>query len=444
LGKNLNLHPLKKALILTYYWPPSGGSGVQRWLKFAKYLREFGWEPVIYTAENGEVPVEDKSLLKDIPEDITVLKTQIWEPYDAYKAFMGKKKGDKMSAGMLSETKKSGVLSGIAMWIRGNFFIPDARRFWIKPSIRFLNFYLQNNSIDVIISTGPPHSMHLIARGVKRKHPHIPWIADFRDPWTNIDFYEELKLTFIADGIHKRLEKSVLAESDAVVSVGNTMSEELKVILNNSKQNAKFKVIPNGFDESDKPTSVAKKDDHFTIAHIGTLNKSRNPELLWNVLAELIHENKGFAENMRIKLVGKLDYSVLEAIEKHKLTPYLIKIDYLPHSEVMQVIQQSHVNLLLVNNTKNAKGILTGKIFEYLLAGPPVLAIGPPDGDLALLLKQTQGGYISDFKDKEGLKKNILALFEENDLTRNEKAIEQYSRRNLTGQLASLMNQVSA
>jgi hypothetical protein len=201
---------MKKVLILTYYWPPSGGAGVQRWLKFVKYLRNFGWEPVVYTALNGEMPVIDLSLEKDVPKDITILKTKIWEPYSIYKTFIGRKKDEKINASFLSETKKKSFAEKISVWIRGNYFIPDARKYWIKPSIKYLTDYLNKNKIDVIISTGPPHSMHLIALGLKQHFPNIKWMADFRDPWTNIDFYSELMLSESADRKHKDLELNFL------------------------------------------------------------------------------------------------------------------------------------------------------------------------------------------------------------------------------------------
>src|SRR5687768_9770887 len=173
----------KKVLIITYYWPPSGGSGVQRWLKFVKYLRDYGWEPIVYTPSNPESPVNDDSLAKDIPSGITILKTEIREPYGLYKRFIGRKKDEKISAGFLTEKKKPKFAERIAVWVRGNFFIPDARKWWIKPSISFLSDYLTKNKVDAIVSTGPPHSMHLIAMGVKKK-TGIKWLADFRDPWT--------------------------------------------------------------------------------------------------------------------------------------------------------------------------------------------------------------------------------------------------------------------
>jgi glycosyltransferase involved in cell wall biosynthesis len=429
---------MKKVLILTYYWPPGGGAGVQRWLKFVKYLRDFGWEPIVYTAANGEMPVTDNSLEKDIPKSITILKTNIWEPYSFYKAFIGRKKDDKINASFLSENKKPSFTEKISVWIRGNFFIPDARKYWIKPSVKYLNDYLSKNPVDAIISSGPPHSMHLIALGVKKQFPKIKWVADFRDPWTEIDFYEELMLTSNSDKKHKQLELKVLENADAVVSVGNGMNEGFKKIL--GKQPEKFKVIANGYDEDDIYNGPLEKDKKFSIAHIGTLVKSRNPETLWKVLKTLVNENPNFKNDLEIKLVGKVDFFVKEQIEKYGLTPFLNKIDYLPHSEVIKEQQKTKVLLLLVNRTKNAKAIVTGKIFEYLAANVPVLAIGPTNGDLADILKQTNAGMISDFDDEIQLKKNILELYNGKVLNFDKNGIARYSRRELTKELSGVLN----
>ncbi|MCE3226619.1 MAG: glycosyl transferase family 1 [Bacteroidetes bacterium] len=433
---------MKKVLILTYYWPPAGGAGVQRCLKFVKYLREFGWEPVVYTALNGEMPVIDKSLEKDVPKDLTVLKTEIWEPYNIYKKFIGRKKEDKINASFLSENKKTGLTEKISVWIRGNFFIPDARKYWIRPSIKYLNDYINKYNIRYVISSGPPHSMHMIALGLKKKHPELKWIADFRDPWTNIDFYEKLMLSKSADKKHHELELKVLNEANEVISIGKTMCDEFRDIYTSAggKNIGKFKVIPNGYDSDDVSKTPVEKDKKFSIAHIGTLVKDRNPGVLWKVLKKMIGENAEFEKQLEIKLVGKIDIFVKEEIEKAGLTKYVNKIEYLPHSEVIIEQQKSKVLLLLVNNTKNAKGILTGKFYEYMAAKVPVLAIGPTDGDLASQLNETNVGLISNFGDESTLEKNILSLFKNEQIHRNEEAVEKYSRKSLTKELAHLMS----
>lgn len=433
---------MKKVLILTYYWPPSGGAGVQRWLKFVKYMRSFGWEPVIYTALNGEMPVIDHSLEKDVPQNITILKTPIWEPYTIYKRFIGRKKEDKINASFLNENKKAGLTEKISVWIRGNFFIPDARRLWIRPSIKFLSEYIAKNDIQYVISSGPPHSMHLIARGLKRKFKNIQWVADFRDPWTNIDFYEKLMLSASADRKHHRQELTVLNEADIVLSVGAAMNQEFVDMYNEAGggEPSKFRVITNGFDAEDISKEELQKDKKFSIAHIGTLVKDRNPEILWTVLRELVKTDLEFRKQLEIKLVGKVDFFVKEQIKKYGLDKYVRWIEYLPHAEVIEEQRKSKVLLLLVNNTKNAKGILTGKFFEYMASDAPILAIGPVDGDLAKIMRETNTGLISDFNDGETLKKNILAWFKGGTMGRNEGAVQKYSRYELTRKLCGILD----
>lgn len=433
---------MEKVLILTYYWPPAGGAGVQRWLKFVKYMRDFNWEPVVYTALNGEMPVIDNSLEKDVPAGLTVIKTPIWEPYTIYKRFIGRKKEDKINASFLSENKKTGITEKISIWLRGNFFIPDARKFWIKPSIRYLEKYIAANKIKYIISSGPPHSMHLIALGLLKENKNIKWIADFRDPWTNIDFYDKLMLTPMADKKHHRLELEVLKNAGLVLSIGKSMNDELIGIYKNAGGNniEKFKVITNGFDTDDLNTGTSEKDTVFSIAHIGTLVKDRNPEVLWRVLSKLVKNNPEFRDKLQIKLVGKIDIHVKERIEAFGLSSFVHKIEYLPHAEVIKEQIKSAVLLLLVNNTKNARGILTGKVFEYMASRVPILAVGPPDGDLAEVLRQTGTGLISDFTDEVSLEKNILDYFHGTVSQPNNVEVEKYSRKGLTKTLCELLD----
>jgi len=436
---------MKKVLILTYYWPPSGGAGVQRWLKFTKYLKTYGWEPIIYTAENGEIPVVDLSLLKDVPAELTILKTPIWEPYQLYKRFIGRKKDDKINASFLSENKKAGLSEKISIWIRGNFFIPDARKFWIKPSINYLKNYIIKNNIEYIISSGPPHSMHLIALGLKNKFTSLKWVADFRDPWTNIDFYDKLMLTKRSNIKHHSQELKVLTNADIILSIGKGMSNEFLNIYQKSggKNLNKFKVISNGFDTDDIKTNDIVKDKKFSIAHIGTLVKDRNPIVLWKVLKKLTDTRDDFRSQLEIKLVGKVDIFVKEQLENYGLIKFVKKIEYLPHSEVIIEQQKSKVLLLLINNTKNAKDILTGKFFEYMASGSPILAIGPIDGELADIIKQTQTGLISNFDDEITLEKNILNLFVNQSIQTNGEEVINYSREELTKKLCELLNELN-
>jgi glycosyltransferase involved in cell wall biosynthesis len=429
---------MKKALIITYYWPPSGGAGVQRWLKFAKYMREFGWEPVIYTPENPERPAVDHSLEKDIPENITVLKTKIVEPYSFYKRFVGRKKEDTIKSGFLSEKKNPSPAEKIAVWIRGNLFIPDARKFWITPSIKFLSRYLQQNPVDVVISTGPPHSMHLIALGLKKKL-NLTWVADFRDPWTHIDYYNDLMLTRRSDQKHKALELEALTQADQVVVVSEGMKTLFKSIHNRN-----YHVITNGYDADDLPAEVPEPDKKFSIAHIGSMPKSRNPETLWRVLSEMVNADPEFAADLEIKLVGQADWLVLESLKNHQLEKFLNLIHYLPHDRVIEEQMKSAVLLLLINNTPNARMILTGKFFEYLAARRPILCIGPEDGDAAGIIEETGSGMMASWEEFEKTKNHIKKLYSNYKRQKQSPpvgAIEDYSRRNLSRKLIALLEE---
>jgi glycosyltransferase involved in cell wall biosynthesis len=432
---------LRKVLIITYYWPPSGGAGVQRWLKFTKYLREFGWEPVIYTPENPEAPALDYSLAKDIPEGVTIIRRPILEPYAAYKRFIGMKPGEKVNAGFLQEKEKPGLAEGLAVWLRGNFFIPDARRFWIRPSVTFLIEYLKDHPVDAIISTGPPHSMHLIALQVHKKL-NIPWLADFRDPWTGIDFYHQLKLTSLSDRLHHNLEKKVLSSATTVSVVSHDMANEFKGIVHRN-----YNVVTNGYDDQDiSPLPQDQLDKKFTVSHIGSINASRNPVGLWKVLSEMVKEKPEFAHALQIKLVGKVDIGVLKSIEENGLTPYLVRIDYMPHQDVMLEIQKSQVLLLLINNTPNAKGILTGKIFEYLGSGRPILSIGPEDGEAAVILKGSDAGQTAGYDNEVGMRRIMDEYFIKFSKQRLESITSsrlKYSRKELTGKMAEILNKLT-
>jgi glycosyltransferase involved in cell wall biosynthesis len=435
----------KRVLIVTYYWPPTGGAGVQRWLKFVKYLREFGWEPIVYTPSNPESPDDDTSLAKDIPEGVKVIKTEIWEPYNLYRKFTGAKKTEKINPAFHTDKKKVSFKQSFGVWVRGNFMIPDPRKFWIRPSVKYLTEWLQKNPVDVIVSSGPPHSMHLIGRGLHRE-TNIPWVADFRDPWTNLDFYDDLKLSSWADAKHRRLEKSVLEEANAVLSVGKTMNEEFIQMMKNYKSStdlSKFKIITNGYDDTDVFKGTLEADKKFSIAHLGTMSHARNPEVLWKALKKLSEENPDFKRDLEIKLVGKVDASVVDSVHSYGLAGSLNLVSYIPHHEVTKVQMQARLLLLVLNNTRTAKGILTGKFFEYMSARRPILAVGPVDGDAAAILIKANAGTIAGYTDVELMYqqvKNYYAGFKSGNLEVSSSGVEQYSRKELTGQLASVLN----
>lgn len=429
---------MKKVLLISYYWPPSGGSGVQRPLKFVKYLRDFGWEPIVYTVENPEAPEIDESLLKEIPQGVEVLKTKAFEPYSIYRTLTGKGKNAKINPTFFGKNNKRSLVDKIVLWIRSNIFVPDPRMFWINPSVKYLVEYIKNHPVDAIISTGPPHSMHLIAKGVKAK-TGLPWIADFRDPWTNIDYFSELSLSSFALNKHHRLEKSVLNTADEILVVGSMMVNEFV-----EKTSKPITLIPNGYDAADYSfESEIELDKDFSIVHLGMLGKARNHDAFWKAIAEFIQENELFSQRLKIKLYGKLDNSVQSSVDEFSLQNWVEYHSYVPHQEVVNIQRKAQVLYLPLNDSINAKGILTGKLFEYLAVKRPVLCVGPEDGDAAKVLLDAGAGLIADFTDKDGLKKHLSNYFEKylnNTLQINSNGVEQYSRKNLTGELSKILD----
>lgn len=412
-----------------------------RWAKMTKYIDQYGWEPVIYTPEGGETGVHDESLLKEIPAHLTIVKTPIWEPYDLYKTFLGRKKKDKLYSGFINEKKKASLAQKISVWIRGNFFIPDARMFWINPSISFLKKYLAEHPVDAIVSTGPPHSMHLIAEGVHRA-TGIPWIADFRDPWTNIDFYRDLQLSTWADQKHHKLEKRVLKTASKVVTVTWRSRDEFKEICGRND----IEVIPNGFDDADFPiASRGPLDKEFTIVHIGSMNKDRNPEVFWQAIKGAIATSDDLKANLKIQLIGPVDFSVRASVENADLQSYTDFVEFIPHNEAVKRQQEAQINLLVINNSPNSRTIIPGKLYEYLGSGRPLLAVGPKDSDSAKVIELTKGGVVHEYDDVEGLKQRILdyfRLYEEGKLNGNAEGTQQFTRRHLASEFAKVLDSI--
>lgn len=423
---------MKRVLILTYYWPPAGGSGVQRWLKFVKYFREFNIEPIVFTVENPDYPIIDNSLESDIPEGIEVVRQKIFEPNSLLEKFKGKRKE---SAGFLNPNP--GLSGQFMQFVRANYFIPDARKFWIKPSVQKLKSYLKENPVETVITTGPPHSVHLIGLALK-KALGVKWIADFRDPWTEIDYFHQLPLTKASLKKHLDLERQVVGSADKVVVVGKTMKENFKHLSN------KVEVITNGYDFLPQKEKVSL-DKEFSILHIGLLNADRNPKILWDVLMDLKEEQHSVLEDLKIRLVGKVDPSIVRFIEENDLQKNVEIVSYKPHNEILELQRRAQCLLLSVNNVPSAKGIVTGKIFEYLAVNRPILAIAPKDGDLAAIIHETRTGFVVDFDERNALKHNLLEMyidFKKEALNVEGRGVGKYHRKALTEKMAQLIEEI--
>lgn len=423
---------MKKVLIITYYWPPAGGPGVQRWLKFVKYLRDFNIEPVLYIPENPNYPITDTGFINEIPDGISIYKQPIFEPYKLA-SFLSSKKTKRISSGII-QSKNQSTLEKVMLWIRGNIFIPDARKFWVKPSVSFLSELIIKEKIETIITTGPPHSVHLIGLKLKEKLD-INWISDFRDPWTSIGYHKKLKLTKASQKKHKHLEKSVLTSADKIIVTSASTKAEFQEITIKP-----IVVITNGFDNDLKSKVVL--DTNFTIAHIGSLLTGRNPENLWKVLAELIESNVKFQNSFKLKLVGVTSADVLNTIYSYGLENYVELQGYVSHNEALEIQNKSQVLLLTEINSKETTGIIPGKLFEYLAAKRPILAIGPKNWDVGDIINETKSGKLFDYSEDSSLKEIILEwfqAFQNKKLESHSVNIAKYSRRELTKKLAEIL-----
>ena len=423
---------MKRALVITYYWPPAGGPGVQRWLKFVTYFKEFGIEPVVFIPDNPHYPLQDKSIVSEIPEGIEIIRFPIKEPYGFAKIF-SKKKTNQVSSGIITNKNQS-VLEKLLLWIRGNFFIPDARIGWVKPAVGFLKEYLAKNDMDIVISSGPPHSLHLIGMALKEELG-IKWVADFRDPWTTIHYHQSLRLNKRAQKKHLKLESQVLNNSDLVVVTSARTKKEFQNITS-----APIEVISNGYDILEK--IEPNLDAQFSIAHIGSLLTNRNPELLWEILSELKDENKVFSKNLLIKLVGAVSEDVLESLAALGLTENYKTLGYVSHQEAIQIQHDAQVLLLVEMDSPETKSIIPGKLFEYVAANRPILAIGPEGSDVEGIIKETNTGVYFKYTDKEKLKQQVQLYYEaylKANLNVNSKNIEKYSRSTLTKSLSTIL-----
>ncbi len=398
---------MKKVLIITYYWPPTGGSGVQRWVKFSKYLRRFGWEPVIYTPENPEQLATDESLLKELPEDLTVLKRRILEPYALYRKLFGggaASKGEGVNP--LNQQKKS-FKQKLAVFLRGNLFFPDPRAGWVCPSVAFLSRYLKEHPVDAIVTTGPPHSMHLIGMKLRRR-TGIRWIADFRDPWTEMHYFKHMGLLPWTAARHRRVEQRVLDEADTVIAVSAPVRDDFQ-----ARTTTPVVLITNGFDEDDfAAVPPVLPADTFVLAHTGLFASDGNPLALWDVLARKCSSDASFRAQLRIRLAGKTDPEILEALANRGLTANVENLGYLPHQETVALQRSANVLLLPLRQEPEYAKALPGKIFEYLAARRPVLGIGQEGGAAAAVLKDSGAGVMYDWDRVEPVRNFIDSAWE--------------------------------
>lgn len=427
----------QKVLIITYYWPPSGGSGVQRWLKFAKYLPQFGWDPLVFTPENPTYQIKDESLLKDVGPEIDVIKFPIWEPYGFWQKISGNR--EHINQLDMTDIAKQGFIGRVATWIRANFFIPDARVFWVRPSVKILKEIISTNQIRYIITTGPPHSLHLIGLKLKQAYPSLTWFADFRDPWSEWDLLYKLGIKGWAMRRHQKLEQEVLKTANKVITVTPIYVQQLKLL-----GARRIHLITNGYDEDDFKALERVKTDQFIIRHLGGVDALRDPRDFFYALKALLQhpEAKELAEKLKVEFVGTVNTNLKkEILSDDVLNKYCSFVASVPHKEVPGLYASTSLLLLVLASQQLAAGNIPGKLFEYMASQCPVLGVGVPDGDTAQIINASGAGKVFARNDSKGMHDFVMKEFLKwrNGEKRTAVDVSAYTRKNLTQQLVNLL-----
>ncbi len=428
---------MKKVLIISYYWPPAGGPGVQRILKFVKYLPQFGWEPVVLTVEKPDSPTEDLSLLNDIPKGCKIYKTKSLEPFDIYKKFTGKKSDEKIPGDVLLQSSDDSFKDKIAKWVRINLFIPDAKIGWKKYAVKQGLEIIKKENIDLIFTTSPPQTVALIGRKLA-KLTGVKWIADFRDPWMEIVYYQKLSRSKITKAIDASLERKVMNDADTIV----TISEDMARLLKGKSKEQNVVVIPNGFDETDFDSVEFGKNDKFTIAYTGTMSNDRMPYPFIYAVKKMIYDDD--IKNIQMNFAGKFCNEFHKLIEEENLQKYFYMQNFVPHKESTKILQSSDTLLLVIDNVPDNRGFLTGKLFEYMGCKKPIFAIGPTDGDANLIIKEADCGIMVDYNDNDEAYKSLKMMYDNwlNNITNFKFNVENYSRKNLTKKLTKTFEEI--
>jgi len=435
---------MKRALILTYYWPPAGGPGVQRWLKFTKFLGKFGWEAAVLTVKDGTYSAIDNELEKEVPGDIPVHKTKSRDPFRFYNMLKGKKDGS-VSVALININKKRSLVDRLAMYIRSNCFVPDGRKGWVPFAYREALNILRDEAVDLIVTTGPPHSTHLAGLKLKSK-TGIKWLADLRDPWTTVYYNDMLPRTARTRRTDKKLEDDVLAAADMVTVVSPGMQKEF------SDRNPNVKVVMNGFDMEDMRGGDREMggsgDGKFSLTYTGNFKPNQHVTEIWDGIIELIEQHSDFAKDFKIRFVGNVDASVPEYFSDRGLEDRVELTGYVPHAEVTKIMSGSTALLFVVPQSRNNRLIITGKLFEYLASGSPVLSVGPVDGDAAAILTDTGRKPMVNYTDKQTFTEQLFQLYQKwkegkGTLPQLETGmLEKYSRKSSAELMAQYMKEV--
>lgn len=397
---------MKKILFVVYNFPPAAGAATQRVLKFLKYLNLFGHKTYVLTVDNVDYPDLDFTLMEKVPSETKVIRTKYWTPFGIYRKITGRKSNEKIPVAFIKDNHKS-LAERVSVFLRLNVFLPDAKIGWLPYAVEAGKKLINDEKIDLVISSGPPHTTHLIAKSLKRK-TNVKWIADFRDPWTDIDYYSGMKRTKLAEWIDAKLERSVLKSADFVIAASEGY---LNIIKSKGVEN-NYEVITNGFDPDDFKNIELKQLNKFTITYTGNMPSTRNPENLWNAIEELVNENQTFAQNFEFHFAGVMDDEIRPKIKQMKFYSHFVDHGYLSHDKVLDLTFNSHLLIMIVNRVATSKEILPGKMFEYIASGNFIMVIGPENGVSAKLVQYVNQGEAIDYGNKHRMKQLIFELFE--------------------------------
>lgn len=426
-------------LIITYYWPPSGGVGVQRWMHFAINLKKLGWEPIIYTPSNPQFDIRDEDL-RDLVSGIRVVHQPIWEPFSIFHRLTGKKNKDKVQQGLVLEKSSKGWMDHLFVWIRGNLFVPDPRVFWVRPSVRFLKKLVKEEEIKYCITTSPPHSIHLIGLGLKKRLPELNWISDLRDAWSGWDILPKLYVSKPVMWLHRNLEKRVLEKCDRVLTVGKGYATEFQ---SKTKKPITIDVIRNGMPARETDELATPDLNQFTIGYFGLLNELRDPDFLWDKLSAFCNEDESFARRLQLRIGGIVSDTIkTRLINDEYLGSRTTFLGYLKHEDVFQEYSKCNLLLLLQNKSNNAQWVLPVKFFEYLSAKKPILCISAGQGELAGIIKSHQIGEVHSEASESDMGQFIQKVFSgkySSEMTHFDKLLKENSRDQQAKDLVSIL-----
>lgn len=377
-------------LFISYYWPPSGGAGVQRALKFVKHLPAFGLTPTVVTVDEKQAayPVQDASLAAEIPPAVRVIRTATSEPFAFYKKLTGKKE---IPYGGFANQNNQNFGQQLFNFLRGNLFIPDARVGWNRFALRASKKLLQAESFAAVVTTSPPHSSQLIGLQLKKQFPGVKWIADLRDPWTDIYYYKQLHHTALAKKIDANYEKAVIEAADALL-VTSADTKRLLLAKSPTVDSTKIHVLPNGYDDEDFSYPSAPPADLFCITYTGTITETYNIELFLKAFAEVARRYPAIP--FRLRFVGKLADSVRRQVEQAGISALTETIPFVPHRESIRYLMSATMLLMGIPDVANNFCILPGKLFEYLAANKPIICIGPLHSDADQIIDECGAGRV--------------------------------------------------